>query len=143
NIDIAGRMVEVVSGLDLETYTQRHIFQPLGMPDTSFIQRPEWDCRLPAIHARQADDSLEPMPPPVAGTDREFFPGGGGLFSTASDYLRFLRALMNAGELDGNRILKPETGALMGQNQMGALDVQPLPTQNPKMSNPVNLFPGM
>jgi methyl acetate hydrolase len=144
NIDIAGRMVEVASGLDLEAYMQRHIFQPLNMPDTSFIQRPEWNCRLPAIHARQADQSLEPMAaPPVAGSEREFYPGGGGLFSTASDYLRFLRALMNNGELDGNRILKPETVALMGENHMGALDVQPLPTQNPRMSNPVNLFPGM
>jgi methyl acetate hydrolase len=50
---------------------------------------------------------------------------------------------MNDGELDGNRILKPATVALMGQNHMGKLDVQPLPTQNPLMSNPVDLFPGM
>jgi methyl acetate hydrolase len=75
--------------------------------------------------------------------DREFFPGGGGLFSTASDYLRFLRALLNDGTLDGNRILKPETVALMGQNHMGALEVRPLPTQVPSLSNPVDLFPGM
>jgi methyl acetate hydrolase len=144
NIDIVGRMVELASGLDLETYMQRFIFQPLGMPDTSFIQRPEWDSRLPTIHARQPDGSLEPLPqPPAAGTQREFFNGGGGLFSTAPDYLRFLRALMNGGELDGNRILTPETVALMGQNHMGALDVQPLPTQNPHLSNPVDLFPGM
>jgi CubicO group peptidase (beta-lactamase class C family) len=144
NIDIVGRMVEVVSGLDLETYMQRHILQPLGMPDTSFIQRPEWDSRLTTVHARQPDDSLEPMPqPPPVTTKREFFPGGGGLFSTASDYLRFLRALMNGGELDGNRVLKPETVALMGQNHIGELDVQPLPTQIPQLSNPVELFPGM
>jgi CubicO group peptidase (beta-lactamase class C family) len=144
NIDIVGRMVEVVSGLDLETYMQRHILQPLGMPDTSFIQRPEWDNRLATIHARQEDGSLEPMPPAPGGTvEREFFPGGGGLFSTAPDYLRLLRALMNGGELDGNRILTPETVALMGQNHMGALEVQPLPTQNPRVSNPVDLFPGM
>jgi methyl acetate hydrolase len=144
NIDIAGRMVEVASGLDLETYMQRHIFAPLGMTDTSFIQRPEWDSRLPAIHARQEDGSLEPIDqPPGAITDREFYAGGGGLFSTASDYLRFLRALMNGGELDGNRILKTETVTLMGQNHMGNLDVQPLPTQNPLLSNPVDLFPGM
>ncbi len=144
NIDIAGRMVEVVSGLDLETYMQRHIFGPLGMVDTSYNQRPEWDNRLTAVHARQADGSLEPMAmPPGANTDREFYPGGGGLFSTASDYLRFLQALMHGGELDGNRILKPETVALMGQNHMGALTVQPLPTQIPALSNPVDLFPGM
>jgi methyl acetate hydrolase len=144
NIDIAGRMVEVASGLDLETYMQRHILQPLGMRDTSFIQRPEWDSRLTVVHARQEDGSLQPVaaPPPVT-TEREFFPGGGGLFSTAPDYLRFLRALINHGELDGNRILKPETVVLMGQNHMGNLDVQPLPTQIPHLSNPVDLFPGM
>ena len=132
NIDIAGRMVEVVSGLDLETYMQRHIFGPLGMVDTSFIQRPAWDSRLTAVHARQEDGSLQPMAmPPGANTDREFYPGGGGLFSTASDYLRFLQALMNAGELDGKRILKAETVALMGQNHMGALDVQPSAKPDP------------
>jgi methyl acetate hydrolase len=144
NIDIAGRMVEVASGLDLETYMQRHIFEPLAMPDTSFIQRPEWDNRLTAVHARQEDGSLQPIASvPAVAMDREFFPGGGGLFSTASDYLRFLRALMNGGELDGHRVLKPATVALMGQNQMGDLEVRPLPTQIPNLSNPVDLFPGM
>ncbi len=142
NIDIAGRMVEEASGLDLETYMQKYLFGPLGMPDTSFIQRPEWDKRLGPIHARQADGSLVPLPPPPV-VKREFYAGGGGLFSTASDYLRFLRALMNGGTLDGNRVLKSETVDLMLQNHMGELDVQPLPTQVPELSNPVNLFPGM
>ncbi len=111
NIDIAGRMVEVVSGLDLETYMQRHIFAPLRMVDTSFIQRPEWDGRLPAVHARQADGSLQPLATseaPVTPEPREFFPGGGGLLSTTADYLRFLQALMHGGVLDGQRILRPE-----------------------------------
>ena len=144
NIDIAGRMVEVVSGLDLETYMQRHLFAPLGMTDTSFNQRPEWDSRLPVVHARGADGKLEPIAmPPAANTDREFYPGGGGLFSTASDYLRFLRALMHGGELDGRRVLKAETVALMGQNHMGKLEVRKLPTQIPALSNEVDLFPGM
>jgi CubicO group peptidase (beta-lactamase class C family) len=144
NIDIAGRMVEVASGLDLETYMQRHILEPLGMPDTSFIERPEWAGRATTVHARQPDGSLEPIAqPPATNTEREFFPGGGGLFSTASDYLRFLRALMNDGELDGQRILKRGTVALMSQNHMGDLEVQKLPTQNPLLSNPVDLFPGM
>ena len=144
NIDIAGRMVEVASGLDLETYIQRHICGPLGMIDTSFIQRPEWGSRLPALHARQDDGTLVPVASPAgAPEDREFFGGGGGLFCTASDYLRFLRALMNGGELDGNRVLTDATVGLMFQNQMGDLDVQPLPTMIPHLSNPVDLFPGM
>jgi methyl acetate hydrolase len=143
NIDIAGRMVEVVSGLDLETYFQRHIFGPLGMADTTFVEQPGWGNRLVANHARQADDSLQPVASPPAPTDREFFPGGGGLFSTAGDYLRFLRALMAGGELDGQRILKPDTVTLMGQNHMGALDVLPMKSAIPALSNDVELFPGM
>ena len=142
NIDIAGRMVEAASGLDLETYMQRHLFQPLGMADTSFDPRPEWQDRMTEVHARQPDGSLKQLRS-AAPAPREFYPGGGGLFSTAPDYLRFLRALMNGGELDGNRILLPETVALMSQNQMGALNVQPMQTQMPNLSNPVDLFPGM
>lgn len=144
NLDVVGRMVEVASGLDLETYMQRHIFQPLQMPDTSFIQRPEWDDRLAPLHARQLDGSLQPaVQPPGAVVDREFFSGGAGLFSTASDYLRFLRMLMNDGELEGQRVLKPGTVASMGQNHIGELSVQPLLTQNPARSNSVDLFPGI
>ncbi len=144
NIDIAGRMVEVVSGLDLETYLQRHILGPLQMVDTSFIQRPEWDSRLTAVHARANDGTLTLVAqPPGPGAEREFFPGGGGLFSTASDYLRFLRALMAGGELDGARILRPETVALMGENNMGELNVLPMKSFIPALSNDVELFPGM
>lgn len=144
NIDIVGRVVEVASGLDLETYMQRHIFAPLGMTDTSFDQRPEWDTRLATTHSRQPDGTLTPAAPlSPASTTQEFYSGGSGLFSTASDYLRFLRALMNNGELDGNRVLKPETVTLMSQNHIGALHVQPMLTQNPHISNSVDLFHGM
>ncbi|MBE7158147.1 MAG: beta-lactamase family protein [Rhodospirillales bacterium] len=144
NIDIAGRMVEVASGLDLETYFQRHIFSPLGMTDTSFIEQPDWENRLTAVHTRQPDGSLEPIvTPPGTNIDREFFAGGGGLYSTAGDYLRFLRALLHEGELDGTRILQPDTVALMGQNHMGPLNVRPMKSAIPRLSNDVDLFPGM
>ena len=144
NIEMVGRMVEAASGLDLESYLQQHILKPLGMRDTSYIMRPGWEDRLASVHARKADGTLEPIAsPPIDETTREFFPGGGGLYSTAPDYLRFLRALMNGGELDGARILKPETVALMGENHMGALNVEPLPTFNPVLSNPVDLMPGV
>ena len=144
NIDVAGRMVEVASGLDLETYMQRHLFAPLGMVDTSFNPRPEWESRMTTVHARQPDGSLRPLDMPASiVADREFYPGGGGLFSTVSDYLRFLMALMHGGELDGNRIRSAANVAMMAQNHMGALDVPPMPTQIPHLSNPVDLFPGM
>jgi CubicO group peptidase (beta-lactamase class C family) len=144
NIDIAGRMVEVASGLDLETYFQTFIFTPLGMVDTSFIQRPEWNGRLTTVHARQADATLKPIAqPPGPAADREFFAGGGGLWSTAGDYIRFLQALMAGGSLNGARILRPETVALMGENHIGELNVQPMPSQIPALSNDVDLFAGM
>lgn len=144
NIEMVGRMVETVSGLDLETYLQKHILGPLGMRDTSYIARPSWESRLAALHGRKADGTLDVIAsPPIDEAKRGFFPGGGGLYSTAPDYLRFLRALMNGGELEGTRILKPETVALMGENHMGALNVQPLPTQNPQLSADVDLMPGI
>lgn len=144
NIEMVGRLVEAASDLDLETYLQRHILLPLGLRDTSYIARAEWEGRLTGVHARKADGRFEPIAsPPIDETTREFYPGGGGLYSTAPDYLRFLRALMNGGELDGARILKSETVALMAENHMGPLDVQPLPTFNPALSDPVDLMPGI
>ena len=143
NIDIAGRMVEVASGEDLDTYMRRHLFEPLGMPDTGFRLRPEWHSRLAHVHARGADGSLTPIDVPAPVENPEFFAGGGGLFSTARDYLTFLQALMHGGQFNGARVLRPETVALMGQNHMGALNVLPMVTSNPRMSNDVELFPGM
>ena len=143
NIDIAGRMVEVVSGQNLEAYLQEHLFQPLGMRDTGFVLRPAWKDRLATVHTREANGALQPFDAPLPVENPEFFPGGGGLFSTANDYLIFLQALMRGGEGNGKRVLKPETVALMGQNNMGDLDVLPLPSFIPRMSNPVDLFPGM
>jgi methyl acetate hydrolase len=144
NIEMAGRMVEAASGLDLETYLQKNILMPLGMRDTSYIARDAWERRLTGVHARKADGTLELAgSPAIDEATREFFPGGGGLYSTAPDYLRFLRALMNGGELDGAHILKSETVALMGENHMGPLNVEPLPTSVPQLSNPVDLMPGI
>ena len=139
-IDWAGRMVEAVSGgANLEQYMQRQIFAPLGMRDTSFDPRPDWETRTVTVHARQADGSLLPTetaPPPA---NREFYPGGGGLFSTAPDYIAFLRALL-AG---GGGVLQPDTVALMAENHMGDLNVAKLTTYNPQFSNDAEFFPGM
>ncbi|MGA3003542.1 MAG: serine hydrolase domain-containing protein [Acetobacteraceae bacterium] len=143
NIDVAGRMVEVAGGQDLETYMHEHLFRPLGMPDTGFVIKPQWKDRMAQVHARDKKGGLAPVEtlPPVENP--EFYAGGGGLFSTAHDYLTFLRALMCGGELNGARILKPETVALMGQNHMGALNVLPMKTFKPELSNDCELFPGM
>jgi CubicO group peptidase (beta-lactamase class C family) len=142
NIDWAGRMVEAASGQDLDAYMREHIFAPLGMHDTGFIADPEQTARTAQVHARKPDGSLEPIPPqpPVRA---EFFAGGGALFSTGPDYLAFLQALLNGGDLDGARVLKPETIALMAQNHIGELNVRLLKSENPAMSNDAEFFPGM
>jgi len=142
NIDWAGRMVEKVTGQDLETYMREHIFQPLGMHDTGFVQSDAQFARLAQIHARQPDGSLDPVDMAPQGK-LEFFAGGGGLFSTGPDYLAFLQMLLNGGTLNGAQVLRPETVALMAENHIGELDVQPLRTEAPATSNDAEFFPGL
>jgi CubicO group peptidase (beta-lactamase class C family) len=143
NIDWAGRMVEAASGEDLETYMQANIFQPLAMRDSSFDPKSDWDARTVQVHARQADGSLTPIETAPPAVDREFYPGGGGLYSTAPDYIRFLQMLLGGGTFDGARVLRGETVALMAENHMGELDVLPLKTFKPSFSNDAEFFPGM
>ncbi len=141
NIDWAGRMVEAASGLDLETYFRRHVLDPLGMVDTSFLVSPAMEPRLATVHARDGA-ALTPIAA-IINAPREFFNGGGGLYATPRDYLRFLRMFLGAGALDGVRVLRPETVALMGQNHIGALEVQPMRSVMPAFSNTFEAFPGM
>jgi CubicO group peptidase (beta-lactamase class C family) len=138
NIDWVGRIIEAVSGQDLNDYLRAQVFDPLGMHDSGFLLRPEQDARRVPTHARGADGGLTPLPidPPRVP---EFFNGGGGLYSTARDYLACVRAILNG----GGGILQPETIALMAQNHIGALNVQPMLSQNKDASNDVDLFPGM
>jgi len=142
NIDWIGRIVEAASGENLEDYFRRHIFGPLGMPDSGFRLRGGIAERMVTRHQRHPDGSLEPIAF-VTNQNPEFWAGGGGLYSTAPDYLRFLRALLGGGALEGNRILRPETVVLMGQNHMGELRVEPMRTQLPLLSNDCELFPGI
>lgn len=141
NIDWAGRMVEAVSGLDLESYFQSRIFQPLGMEDTSYEVHPHMLARLATVHARKPE-GLEALALET-NTPREFFSGGGGLHSTARDYMRFLRMFLGGGSLEGVCVLRPETVALMAQNHIGELEVEPMRSCQPASSNDVELFPGM
>jgi CubicO group peptidase (beta-lactamase class C family) len=132
--DWVGRLVEKVSGQTLEDYFREHIFIPLGMKDTSYFVPKDKEARLATVNRRLADGSIvkDAIQPPTLG----FTPiGGGGLTSTASDYLRFTRALLNGGELDGARILSANTVALMGQNHIGAVGVPALKTAIPERSD--------
>jgi len=137
NIDWVGRLVEEASGQKLDAYFAEHITGPLGMSDTGFAPSPGQRARQAVVHQRAADGSLTPQPFEEL-VPREFLAGGGGLYSTAGDYLAFLRALLEG----GGKILKPETVALMGENHIGELPAGVLKTNAPLLTNDVDLFPG-
>lgn len=141
NIDWVGKVVEAVSGKTLAAYFQEHLFAPLAMHDSGFALRPEQRLRLAGMHAR-TPDGLQPIPfelPP----EPEFFMGGGGLYSTAADYLSFLQMLLHGGRWHGVQVLKPETVALMSQNHIGELSIGTMRTAVPTLSHDANFFPGM
>ncbi|WP_448545541.1 serine hydrolase domain-containing protein [Roseiflexus sp.] len=142
SIDFAGLAVEAVSGQKLSAYMQDHLLGPLGMNDTAFKIRPDMRARLATIHARGEDGALAPMEFELP-QDPEFDLGGGGLYGTAGDYARFVRMVLNRGELDGVRVLDAETVDLMCQNVIGDLRVTPMKTVMPQFSNDAEFFPGL
>jgi CubicO group peptidase (beta-lactamase class C family) len=110
--DVLGRVVEVVSGMDLDSFVRERITSPLKMNDTGFWVKPEAVSRLakPDGQANAAFENATQKP--------NIFSGGGGMLSTAGDYARFSQMLLNGGELDGVRILAPKTIALMTSDQL-------------------------
>jgi methyl acetate hydrolase len=142
NIDWIGRLVEEASGQKLDAYFAEHITGPLGMKDTGFSITPEQRARQVSVHQRSPNGVLTPQPFEPLSSEREFLAGGGGLYSTAGDYLTFLQMLLKAGTLKGQRIIKPETVAQMAENQIGNLPAGVLKTANPPLTNDVDFFPG-
>ena len=140
NIDFVGKAVEAASGKRLDAYLKDHIFAPLGMADTGFRIGEAQRARLVGVHMRGADGALAPMPFEIP-QEPEFHMGGGGLYGTAPDYIAFIRMFLNNGSLNGNRVLKPETVAMMAKNHIGDLNVTKLPTAMPPLSNDVELYP--
>jgi methyl acetate hydrolase len=142
NIDWAGKMVEAVSGQRLDQYLQQNVLGPLGMSDTSFKLSPSQRARLASVHQRGADGALAPIEFEIPQAP-EFCMGGGGLYGTAGDYLRFARMIMQGGSLDGKTVLRPETVDQMSQNHIGPLEVGVVKTAIPALSNDVELMPGV
>jgi CubicO group peptidase (beta-lactamase class C family) len=119
--DVCGRLVEVLSGMALDEAFRTRIFEPLGMTDTGFWVDEAQTSRLAACYARTPGHPLLLVDPPATSRYRtapEFLSGGGGLVSSAHDYLRFMRMLANGGELDGARILGPRTVRWMASNHL-------------------------
>jgi len=140
NIDFVGKAVEAASGKRLDAYLRDHMFAPLGMNDTGFKITDSQRQRLVGMHSRGEDGSLAPIPFELE-QNPEFHMGGGGLYGTAADYIKFTQMILNKGRGNGNQVLKPETVALMGQNHIGDLTIGKIKTMAPVYTNDVDLFP--
>ncbi|MCJ2074020.1 beta-lactamase family protein [Methylobacterium sp. J-030] len=141
-LDWAGLMVERASGQRLDSYLRHHVLTPLGMADTGFVARDDWNGRLAGMHARQPDGSLKAIDFRMPA-EPEVFMGGGGLYATAPDYLRFCRAIMHGGLFDGSAILSPASVASMCRDQIAPISVERLRTADAALSNDAEFFPGI
>ncbi len=142
NIDYAGLMVEQVSGQRLDDYFDEHILGPLAMDSTAFSLRDGMRPRLSAVHVRLPDGTLTVRDLPRS-PEPEFPSGGGGLYSTARDYCRFLQMILGRGSRDGVRVLRPDTVDQMTANHIGDLRVVALRSAMPELTNDAEFFPGI
>jgi len=141
SIDWVGKAVEAVSGVRLDRYMRENLFEPLDMSDTTFRITDEQRGRLAKVHARtsngiEATDTELPQDP-------EFHMGGGGLYSTVGDYLRFTQMILHAGRFNGVQVLRPETVAMMSENAMGNLVCNVMRSAVPWATNDVEFLAGM
>ncbi len=119
--DVLGHLVEVISGQSLDDFFHQRIFEPLGMSDTGFHVPAAQASRLTANYSKRKDGSMQVADAPAASRylkPRKFLSGGGGLASTAADYLRFCQMLLNKGELEGARLLGRKTVEYMTRNHL-------------------------
>jgi CubicO group peptidase (beta-lactamase class C family) len=143
NTDWLGKVVETAGGVALDVAIKEGITGPLGMHETAFQIAEDWkDGGLTPVHVQAdggwVDSGIELNQSP------EYYAGGHGLYSTPNDYIRFQQALLRNGELDGARILKPETVDAAFTNQIGALDFPAeIHSYDPASSHDINLGPGL
>ena len=142
NIDFVGKAVEAASGRKLDAYLRDHIFAPLGMTDTGFKIGEAQRKRLVGMHSRAEDGSLAPIPFELE-QNPEFHMGGGGLYGTAADYIKFTQMILNKGRGNGNQVLKAETVATMAQNHIGELNMTKMTSAVAFATNDVDLYPDM
>lgn len=138
NTDWLGQVIEAVSGQDLATYLEENVFAPLGMTDTTFVPSDEQRSRLMAIHSRTPEGGLMEVDMEAPLTQPEFWPAGHGAYATATDYARFMAMVLAGGELDGERIIRPETVALMFTDHLGGIALPEISKSTmPELSNDV------
>jgi len=140
---VLGMIVERISGESLETYFQRHIFEPLEMVDTSYAVPIAKQSRVAGVH-RRINGQLREVPRhrPIPSTPTAPFFGDGGLYSTAHDYGRFVQMLLCGGRWGTARILSEKSVMMMGENNIGSVFVQQQPAVDPSLTRPFPLGAG-
>ncbi|MGI9473213.1 MAG: serine hydrolase domain-containing protein [Rubripirellula sp.] len=121
SVDVLGRVIEIASGKTLDEFFREEIFEPLKMADTGFFVPEEKVPRMTVNYAANPEGGLSVADDPADSrftTKPKMLSGGGGLVSTAGDYLRFAQMVANGGQLDGRRILKEETVVMMTKDQL-------------------------
>jgi methyl acetate hydrolase len=143
NIDWAGKMIEAVSGQKLGDFLQENLFAPLGMSSTAFFITPEMRSRMAKIHQRGEDAALTPVMELEIPQEPEFQMGGGGLYGTIEDYLKFVQLILNDGKVGSTQLLQPQTVDALTANAMGETKVTVMRATIPPLSNDAEFFPGL
>ncbi len=130
NSDLLGCLIEIISGMRLEDYLRKNLFEPLGMKDTYFNLPKDKFNRLTTVYTEDSlnhiirwSHSFRNIDPDYPMMNKHYFSGGAGLSSTAYDYAIFLQMLLNGGLYNGTQILSPRTIDLILQNQIGDLSL--------------------
>jgi len=142
NMDWAGQVVEAITGKRLSEAMRERILDPLEMHDTAFTLTPAMRQRLARIHQREHDDSLK-LSDFALPEEPEVDMAGHGLYSTAQDYVKFIRMWLNDGRGPNGPVLSQETVQMAVQNGLGDLKIHMMPGVIPSLSNDAEFFPGM
>ena len=140
-IDWLGRVVEKVDGRRIDRFCREEIFEPLRMPDTRFEVEEHMASRLASVRMRGEDGKFADfaLAPP---SNPEFYGMGHALYSTAPDYMRFLRMVLNKGALDGQRILSEAGWSRCWRTRSATSPIPCLKTAAPAITADAEFFPG-
>ena len=141
-IDWAGRVVEAIAGERLDSVLKARVLDPLGMTDTAFVPTPSMAARRASMHQRGRDGSLAPFDFSLP-EDPEVWMGGGALFGTVPDYMRFLRMWLCDGMGEGGRVLESETVAMAARNHLAGMTIRRMESVNRGVTHDVEFFPGL
>ncbi len=139
---LLGMIVEKISGEPLEVYFQQHIFEPLGMVDTSYAVPLAKQSRVATKYSRTNGLLQEQPRRPIPATPTAPYRGDGGLYSTAQDYGKFMQMLLNGGHLGPVKILSESSVTMMGENNIGPIFVELQPSADPSLAKPFPLGAG-